>query len=431
MEAIVEVQGISKKYSRNEDTHLGYGVRDLFDELFGRKRTLALRKDEFLAVDGVSFRIAEGETFALIGRNGSGKTTLLKMMNGLIKPDAGSIILRGRPQALINLGAGFNANLSGRDNVFNSASLMGLGRKSTEAILDEIVDFAELEEFINSPFHTYSSGMKARLGFAVAVHLKPEILLIDEILSVGDQAFQNKCFTKMHALKKEGVSIVLVSHNHTRVIQLCEQALWLHRGKALFQGPAKEAVQAYLSHLEEVEKEKILRNPPRPETHREMAQGQAPETHTSLFGEIRTGIEGIDEPRVTITADNEESFAFPTHAETTLGYTFSLDREVEDLKVTLEVFRKEGRLMASISTAEGGLLKGVRRGEVRGEVSIPDFDLAPGTYALIMSIEDGATRLYRDVVKEFMVLSGTGMSWGLLDLAYEYRVQGESVWSNP
>ncbi len=220
---------MSKKYSRNRDAHLSYGITDLFREVFGRKGSTDLRRDEFLAVNDLSFFLNAGDSLAVVGRNGSGKTTLLKMMNGLTKLDTGTIIMEGRVQALISLGAGFNSALSGRDNIYNSASLMGLTSAETRAIFHEIVAFSELEEFIDSPVGTYSSGMTARLGFSVAVHLDPDILLIDEILAVGDYAFQNKCFIKIHELKQKGVTIVLVTHSHTHAIQLCEKAIWLHK----------------------------------------------------------------------------------------------------------------------------------------------------------------------------------------------------------
>ena len=246
MQPNVVVENLSKKYSTNANAHLAYGASDLFREITGQSSNLTLRKDEFLAVDNVSFQLYPGDTFALIGRNGSGKTTLLKMMNGLTKPDGGKVTVRGRAQALINLGAGFNANLSGRDNIFNSAALMGMSQKRTRAIVDEIVEFAELEDFIDSPLGTYSSGMKSRLGFSVAVSLKPDILFVDEILSVGDYAFRNRCFARMQQLKRQGVTIVLVSHSHNSVIQLCQRAMWLHKGSlALWPG----RVLKYWTHL--------------------------------------------------------------------------------------------------------------------------------------------------------------------------------------
>ena len=259
MAPIVTVEHLSKKYSRNAHAHLGYGLGDLFREVMGKKRSEDLRKDEFLAVKDVSFELNAGDSLALIGRNGSGKTTILKMLTGLVKPDAGEITVRGRVQALINLGAGFSPNLPGRDNVYNSASLMGLGHRETTELLDEIIDFAELGEFIDSPVGTYSSGMTARLGFAVAVHLKPDVLLIDEVLAVGDFAFQNKCFTRMEQLKKEGVTIIFVSHSQSAVVKLCQRAAWIHGGRIMELGPALDTVQAYLGFLENEEQERAKR----------------------------------------------------------------------------------------------------------------------------------------------------------------------------
>ena len=247
----IVAKNLSKRYSRNANQHRGYGLSDLFRELLGRTPQPELRRDEFYAVHEASFEIHPGDSFALIGRNGSGKTTILKMLTGLVKPDTGEVTLEGRVQALINLGAGFNPELSGRENVHNSAALMGLNAAGTNEIIDEVISFAELEEFIDSPVETYSSGMKARLGFSVAVHLKPDILLVDEILSVGDYGFQNKCFHKLQELKRSGVTLVLVSHSPTSVIQLCDRALWIHDGRTMKIGKASEVVKEYIDFLEE------------------------------------------------------------------------------------------------------------------------------------------------------------------------------------
>lgn len=255
-DAVIKVENLYKKYSRNAQNHLNYGMTDLLREIAGKHRH-SLRKDEFYAVNDVSFELTRGDSFALIGRNGSGKTTVLKMLNGLIKPDGGRITMNGRVQALINLGAGFSPRLSGRENIFNSASLMGLTHQEISGLLDSIIDFSELEDSIDSPIGTYSSGMAARLGFAVAVHLQPDILLIDEILAVGDFAFQNKCYTRMEQLKRDGVTIVMVSHSHGKVIQLCERAIWMHEGRPMFSGSSQESVKAYLRFLEELEQAKL------------------------------------------------------------------------------------------------------------------------------------------------------------------------------
>ncbi|MCA9443138.1 MAG: ABC transporter ATP-binding protein, partial [Candidatus Omnitrophica bacterium] len=285
MKPILEVQHIRKKFSRNSNAHLSYGIRDLFQEILGRTDNGELREDEFWAVDDVSFHLYPGDSIALIGRNGSGKSTLLKMINGLIKPDGGRIEVHGAIQALINLGAGFNFSLSGRDNIYTSAALMGLTRKETEEQMESIIEFSEIEEFIDSPVGNYSSGMKARLGFSVAINLRPQILLIDEILSVGDAAFQNKCFVKMHELKKSGVTIVLVTHSYTHVVQICEQAIWLHKGKVMRFGPSKETVQAYLDFLSEEQVDRVTKlNQLKSDNQQSMEKKRTAEVN--LFGAI-------------------------------------------------------------------------------------------------------------------------------------------------
>ena len=433
MKPIVVVENISKKYSRNANEHLSYGISDLFREVFGRDKTLELRTDEFLAVNDLSFHLYPGDSFALIGRNGSGKTTTLKMMNGLVKPDAGTVIMDGRVQALINLGAGFNQELSGRDNVHNAAALMGLSRKEANAILDDVVDFSELEEFIDSPIQTYSQGMRARLGFAVAVHLKPDILLIDEILSVGDFAFQNKCFTRMQELKKAGVTIVLVSHSHTRVIQMCERALWIHKGKVMQLGPAKEAVHAYLDFLDSIEVKRVQaakaqeedkQETPTPSKAPVKAEKKSP-AEGSLYGPIYDDFDRIEDLEFSFLVNGSESDSVSVHDELVLEYEFRLKDRVEDLNVSLVFYRKDGLQLSAISTLNGDLLKHIHTGKVRCRVRIPDFSLSPGNYVLVMPVHEGKSYLYRNVVKEFVVTRADRIAWCILDLEYDYNVEHE------
>jgi len=462
--AVIRVETLRKKYSRNANAHRGYTMQDLLREIFGRRPAPAVREDEFWAVDEVSFECAAGESLALIGRNGAGKTTLLKMMTGLTKLDGGRIELNGRVQALINLGAGFSPALSGRDNIFNSAAIMGLSRKETAAIADEIVAFAELDEFIDSPVGTYSSGMRARLGFSVAVHLRPDILLLDEILSVGDHAFQNKCFIKMQELKSGGVTIVLVSHNHTSVLQMCSRALWMHRGRMMKLGPAKETVQAYLDYMETLEQQEVQEaNRTRaarraasvaaspqvaPVTERvapeameglgilAQAENSAPaaaassaprgaarlEAEEYLYHKLHPALDFVDSVQVAIRVDGAETERIPHHAAVEIEYSFRLKRAVEALNVSLVFYRKDGTQLATISTLNGDRLTHVRGGEVRCQVRIRDFHLNPGVYVLVMPIHEGKSYLYRDIVKEFTVKAGPKLAWNLIDFDYELDV---------
>jgi len=271
-DVLVKVEGASKKFCRSLKRSLWYGVQDVFADLnpfrangsavnscslSGRKRitsnpittkpteTECLRPDEFWAVNNVSFELRRGECIGLIGHNGAGKTTLLKMLNGLIKPDKGRIEMRGRVGALIALGAGFNPILSGRENVYVNGSVLGLSRKEIDAKFDEIVDFSGLEEFIDMPVQSYSSGMQVRLGFAVATAIEPNILLIDEVLAVGDASFQSKCVNVIKRLQNRGVAIILVSHDIHSILRYCQSGLYLKHGQVVAVGPIDAVTAEY------------------------------------------------------------------------------------------------------------------------------------------------------------------------------------------
>lgn len=444
MAPIVQVEHVYKKYSRNANAHLNYGMRDLYNHLLGRKPSMELRKDEFFAVNDVSFSLERGDTLALIGRNGSGKSTLLKMLNGLIKLDAGRIVMDGRVQALINLGAGFNGALSGMDNIYNSAALYGFNRKQTKAIADEIIDFAELDEFINSPVETYSSGMKARLGFAVAVHLKPDILLIDEILAVGDYAFQNRCFARMQQLKKNGVTIVLVSHAHNNVIQLCERAVWLHQGKPMVMGEAPDAVKAYLAFLDSLETRKATQeNEKRKEAlqaqsrkhekkavARKKVNDEKKKQDENLYGPIHTDLNDIRNLQVHLECDGESVNSIGVHNPLTVVYSFELCRPVADLNVTLKFFRKDGLHLTTVSTLNGDLIRAIHEGRVDCRLEIPDFDFNPGTYVLVIAVHEGKSYLYRNVAAEFAVVGKDAFTWGIRDFKYRYLSAGITIFDS-
>ena len=194
--------------------------------LFKKRRTFEKRE----VLKGISFRIKKGQAVGIIGHNGCGKSTTLKLLTKIMYPDSGSIMMKGRVSSLIELGAGFHPDMSGRDNIYINASIFGLTRKEIDAKYEKIVAFSELEEFIDNPVRTYSSGMYMRLAFAVAINVEADILLIDEILAVGDIAFQEKCFQKLLEIKKNGTTIVIVSHSLSQIEKICERTIWLHQG---------------------------------------------------------------------------------------------------------------------------------------------------------------------------------------------------------
>lgn len=249
-ETLVRVDGVSKRFCRSLKKSLWYGVKDVASELNPFHRGTRgdtrspLRPDEFWAVDEVSFEVRRGECIGLIGHNGAGKTTLLKMLNGLIKPDAGRIEMHGRVGALIALGAGFNPILTGRENIYVNGSVLGLSKREIDDKLEEIIDFSELREFIDMPVQSYSSGMSVRLGFAVATALKPDVLILDEVLAVGDAAFKTKCFTRLSKLMKNA-AIIFVSHSEEQIRRVCQRGLLLRRGAVVVDGSLDECFETY------------------------------------------------------------------------------------------------------------------------------------------------------------------------------------------
>lgn len=419
MKPVLIVENVSKKYSRNIYAHRNYGISDLFAEVFGRKRNTDLRPDEFWAVKDVSFTLYSGESLALVGRNGSGKSTLLKMLNGLIKPDTGKIIVEGKVQALINLGAGFDKSLSGKENIFNAAALMGLSYSETKERYGEIVDFADLGEFIDSPVGTYSSGMYARLGFSVAIHLNPQIILIDEILAVGDHAFQNKCFVKMHQLKQEGVTMLLVSHSLAKVTQFCDYGMWIDNGKTIKYGNSKEVVKEYISFMEKLSVEKTVK---KNSQKAKIAVVNDKKSKTELYGAIYDDFDKIDNLKVDLLSGDEYKEAFKVNEEFTVHYQFDLKVPVENLNVSLNIYSEDGLLITTISTLNGDLVKHVHEGKVDCKVTIDDLTLNPGKYVLVMPIHEGHSYLYRNVVKEFTVISNGSLTWGMLNFKCRYEV---------
>jgi lipopolysaccharide transport system ATP-binding protein len=254
-DALVRVEGVRKKFCRSLKRSLWYGVKDVASELNpfggnGHRSETSLRKDEFWAVNDVTFELQRGECLGLIGHNGAGKTTLLKMLNGLIKPDRGRIEMRGRVAALIALGAGFNPILSGRENIYVNGSVLGLSKREIDSQIDEIIDFAEIREFIDMPVQSYSSGMAVRLGFAVAIKCQPDVLLLDEVLAVGDVGFQAKCFNALSEFKRNGTAFILVSHNMHQISRYCDQVLYLSHGNIVELGDVDTAITRFLREMD-------------------------------------------------------------------------------------------------------------------------------------------------------------------------------------
>lgn len=248
-EVLVKVENLSKKFCKDLKTSLWYGVKDLVSGLKGNKQERKLRPKEFWAVKDISFELRRGECLGLIGHNGAGKSTLLKILNGLINPDAGKVTMKGRVGALIELGAGFNPILTGRENIYNNGAILGFTRQEIDAKMKDIIEFSELEEFLDMPVRNYSSGMKVRLGFAVAAQMEPDVLIIDEVLAVGDLGFILKCFKTIDEILPK-TAVIFVSHNMPMVSRICTQIILMDRGQSKFQGDdVSKAIDLYYTRF--------------------------------------------------------------------------------------------------------------------------------------------------------------------------------------
>jgi lipopolysaccharide transport system ATP-binding protein len=363
-ELLLSVQGASKRFCRSLKTSLWYGIRDITGDLIGRTSSGALRRDEFWAVQETSFELRRGECLGLIGHNGAGKTTLLRMLNGLIKPDRGRIEIRGRVGALIALGTGFNPILTGRENIYVNASVLGLSRAQTDAKLEEIIDFAELREFIDSPVQNYSSGMQVRLGFAVAaILIEPDVLLLDEVLAVGDIGFTIKCLNAVRQLTKAS-AVVFVSHNMQFISAFCTRVMLMQHGRCVIDAAHPgDAITEYYSMVD------ITRSiSGTGEAQVEVQSFTIADRVQSDHPRIPQGSLGVLVVRVTIA---------PRAGRATLG-AFIIDEAatpVISLPVTDEA--RQARLFES--------------GDWRVEIPLGALELNAGRYAFVLAVRDAET----------------------------------------
>ena len=373
----VEVQNVSKLYKKFAHRRQFQTLKSalLKGDLFG---TLNPR-EAFTALKGVSCAVPEGTMLGIVGSNGSGKSTMLKLIAGISKPTYGSILTRGKISALIELGAGFHPEISGRENIFINGIMLGLTRKTIEDRFDEIVRFAELEDFIDQPVKTYSSGMFMRLGFAVAVNVDPDILLIDEVLAVGDEAFAHKCLDKISDFKKRKKTMILVTHAMAMVETLCDSAMWLKKGEVMRIGDPRMVCGAYLMDLEaKEEKELQAEHQKLTEDMTSNAPAVSPESQQSRWG----GGE-IQITKVQLLDEHEQEKHVYTAGETMQIKLFTRARQrVDDFVFGVGIFNTEGICCYGTNThiEEFHPLECKGSGEVT--FYIPHLNLVEGTYYL-------------------------------------------------
>jgi ABC-type polysaccharide/polyol phosphate transport system ATPase subunit len=317
-------------------------------------------EDEFWALRDVSFAIEPGEAVGFIGPNGAGKSTLLKLITGILEPTWGDVEIRGQVGALLELGAGFHPDLSGRENIYLNGSILGLGRGAIREKMTSIVSFAELERFIDMPVKHYSSGMYVRLGFSIAVHTEPDILLIDEVLAVGDQNFQHKCLERIFEMKRQGITICFVSHDLGNVRRLCSRAFWLEDGRVEAEGDVDDALSAYLAHAAEEEEARLLVERDETRLDEEESSDEACATEEEAEDVEITALEVLDET-------GRERLVFPVDAPWVGRLTYTASCRVREPAVRFIIHRDDG-LEISRLTVEGAecqvaALDG--RGEIR------------------------------------------------------------------
>lgn len=313
IENAIEVHNVVKKFRVYLDR--GYTLKEI--ALFKKRR----KYEERVVLNNISFEIKKGQAVGLIGQNGCGKSTTLKLLTRIMYPDSGSVEMSGRVSSLIELGAGFHPDMSGRQNIYTNASIFGLTRKEIEKRVDDIIEFSELQEFIDNPVRTYSSGMYMRLAFAVAINVDADILLIDEILAVGDTNFQAKCFEKLREIKRKGTTIVIVSHSMGQIEQICDRCIWIHDGKIKKDGEPKSVDEEYLYTMEQKRIEGIERQRQQQQNREDLLEPDLNDSETSENESIvpedtqRVELEEkerIDEDKWRVLRDKVPAFAEKT-----------------------------------------------------------------------------------------------------------------------
>jgi ABC-type polysaccharide/polyol phosphate transport system ATPase subunit len=419
----IEIVNASKVYRRFSHRRQ---FATLKSALLARSLVRNLRPDEtFPAVTNITVSVPRGQTLGVIGRNGSGKSTLLKLVAGITKPTSGSVTVNGRVSALIELGAGFHPEISGRENVFINGIMLGLTKREVTQRFDEIVEFAELEEFIDAPVKTYSSGMYMRLGFAVAIHVDPEVLLVDEVLAVGDEGFTHKCLDKFAEFKRRGKTILLVTHSLGLVERFCDEALWMDGGRMKLQGDPKRVVGAYITDVEKSEEHQLAvadaraREAAAPISPDEPAAAVLPDNPLETAGapadmfratEGRWGSREIEITSVElIGADGTAGHVF--HSGDPLGLRIQLRSPVllDDFVIGVGIFNAEGVCCYGTNTNIEELRSVQILGDGQVVFQIQRLDLVEGTYKLDVAVHkrDGYPYDYHRLLYTFRVKSRT------------------------
>lgn len=427
MEAVIRAEHVSKKFRLYFDRPLTLKERIVR----GGKGDFK----EFYALKDVSFEIKKGSTVGLIGQNGSGKSTMLKIINRTMFPDAGRVSIEGKVASLIELGAGFHPELSGRENIYTNATIFGITKEEIEKRIPDIIRFSELEEFIDNPIRTYSSGMYARLAFAVAIHVDADILLVDEILGVGDLNFQAKCANKIYDMKKQGTTILVVTHDMGTIDRLCDYGIWLDHGEKLDEGEPRYIQNRYLEFMageQDTRKklEKDTQSKPQEKADAENADRIALDQITHLGEHFGTGdmlitaVEVLDEKGV-----DKRSFQSGENVRVVVSYRTQADAEQLRVNIGLEIRSKNGVYVYGINTRRDGSegLPVKESGTI--EIELSKLPLAEGTYTIGVALgnqEESVSYDHYDKLAEIKIFSANA-AMGVVDLKHRFWMDSREV----
>lgn len=389
-ENAIEVYDVKKKFKIYYDKG-----NDLKDRLLFRNRS---HYEDRWVLKGISLDIKKGEAVGLIGHNGCGKSTLLKLLTRILYPDSGTIKIQGRVSSLIELGAGFHPDMSGRENIYTNASIFGLTKKEIDARLSGIIAFSELEEFIDNPVRTYSSGMYMRLAFSVAINVDANILLIDEILAVGDANFQAKCFNKLQEIKANGTTIVIVSHSLGQIEQICERSVWIHDGNIQLEGKPREVHPAYLDFMgqqrEVIAQKELQRQAAEEKSETGNAASEASAEETAVQTETPAedskrwgnGFARIKKIKL-LDKDKNEKQVFRTGSDITIVLEYQLKKPVKDAVIGIGIFRRDGQQCYGTNTRIDKLEQFDLTKSGTIQIHLNDVALLPAQYLLDIAIE--------------------------------------------
>ena len=399
---VIEIENLSKRFVIRKEKFL--------KERLVNFRRSNLHKDDFWALRDVNIRIDSGTTIGLIGPNGSGKSTLLKMIGGIMQPTTGTVNLRGRLAALLELGAGFHPDLTGRENVYLNASILGLTRQQTDKYFDAIVDFSGIERFIDTQVKFYSSGMYVRLAFAVAVHVDPDILLVDEVLAVGDEPFQRKCMDRIRGFQHEGRTIVLVTHALDQVAELCDRAVVLESGRVIADGEPRDALRALRNEFEHVRQEERERH------HEEPANSGA-------VGAERVTVESVE---LVDDAGNQLTEIVPG-ADLTVALTVNAQDPMPSAVLGIGIDTPLGVGVFGTNTKLLGAQVPALNGRSRFLFRLPDVRLGEGVYTFHGAVTSiSGTELHRLAEGATLAVLGDGKTVGHVSIRSEFFVDGRT-----